>query len=316
MSMGNKISPHGVLLMAYGSPGRLEDVPAYYTDIRGGKRPDDALIDEITKRYRLVGGKTPLTDITTGQARALQKLLDSKISPGAYKVYIGMKHWQPTILETVRAMVADGIHNGTGIVLAPHYSGMSIGGYAQKLDGAVREMHTDLSINLIPDWHTQPAFIDCICIQITDALRKLPKRNSANLTVLFTAHSLPKRILSSNDPYKHQLLKTASLVASKLSLSRWSFSFQSAGHTPEPWLGPDVNTIIHRLSKQGVRQVLVCPIGFVADNLEILYDIDIEAHATAVQSGMTLQRTESRNTHPLFIEALYSLVTAQKKNGT
>jgi ferrochelatase len=304
--MQTKDKKTAVLLMAYGSPEDLSEVAPYYTHIRGGVRPDEKLIQNLEDRYRAVGGKTPLHEITRAQAAALQKLLDNTKGIGTYSVYIGMKHWHPFIKDTLEEIKKENIGEIIALALAPHYSQISIGGYKKILDGLKNEQE---NISLIEHWHTNPYLIDCITEQIREKLSEFKE----NPYVLFTAHSLPERIRTWNDPYESQLLETSNLIAKNFSDLRWGFSFQSAGMTGEPWIGPDINENLISLKNKGEENILVCPIGFVSDNLEIVYDLDIESQQIAKENGINLKRTDSRNTHPLFIQALYDEVVQTEK---
>jgi len=300
--MENKTTPTAVLLMAYGSPETTADVAPYFTHIRGGVRPEEKLITEIEERYRRVGGKTPLYEITKRQAAGLQELLDERAGHGKFKVYVGMKHWHPFIKDVLAEIKKEGIKKVIAIALAPHYSKMSIGGYENFL----AEAGDGLNIELVESWHTNPHLIAGIVAQIHAALAENMYGEKPPYLV-FTAHSLPERIREWRDPYEAQLLETSRLIASHFSDYEWDFSFQSAGHTKEPWLGPDILDTLADLKKKGKDRILVTSIGFVADNLEILFDLDIEAQETAKQLGIALARTEMRNTHPLFMEALYDI---------
>jgi ferrochelatase len=304
--MSTQNSAQTVLLMAYGSPETAADVGAYYTHIRGGARPSEHLIKALEERYALVGGKTPLGAITNEQASALQGLLDARKGAGRFKVFVGMKHWHPSIKDALDEIRKTGAEDVIAIALAPHFSRMSIGGYEK----ALAEAGGGLAIHLIRNWHTNGHLIDCIVTQIKDALAAGDPGDRPHL--VFTAHSLPERIRQWNDPYEEQLLETCRLVAASLPGLEWSFSFQSAGHTSEPWLGPDISEALADLKERGKKNILICPIGFVADNLEILVDLDSEAKQIAQQLGMQMRRADSRNTHPLFIEALYDLVSSGK----
>jgi len=294
--------------MAYGSPERALDVEKYFTGIRGGVRPSESLLEATRARYRAVGGKTPLNEITRAQAKALQTLLDQRAGVGAYRVFIGMKHWDPMIHDTIAEIVSLGITEVIAIALAPHYSRISIGGYKKKIDDAVSALHSPLRVSLIEAWHTEPHLIACISEQLTEAFAKFPEVPREAIKVFFTAHSLPEKILADGDPYRDQLLETAELVANKVGVPHWQLVFQSKGKTSDVWMGPDINDALHSLNSEGGKYALVCPIGFTADNLEIVYDIDIQAQATARASGITLLRTASRNTHPIFIDGLAALV--------
>jgi ferrochelatase len=274
--------------MAYGSPERPEDIPAYFEDIRGGRPVPPAAVEELAERYRRIGGRSPLNEWTETQRAALELELGTP-------VYVGMKHWRPTIPEAAAQALADGAQRIVGLVLAPHYSRISIGGYRERLEQALWD---GADLVFIPSWHEHEPFLDVLADRIrgTDA------------HVVFTAHSLPARILDEGDPYHDQLLETSRLVADRAGVRNWSFAFQSASPTGEPWLGPDILEELDDLAARGVRKVLVAPVGFVSDHLEILWDIDVEAREKAAALGLELDRIESLNDDGAFIRALAELV--------
>jgi ferrochelatase len=277
--------------MAYGSPERLDEVPAYYADIRGGRPIRPELLDDLVERYRRLGIEdgSPLNAITEETRASLEQEL------GDVPVFTGMKHWTPRIAHAAEDAIAGGAQTIVGLVLAPHYSAMSIAGYKQQLDTAI-DGRAELAF--IDSWHDDPGFVDVLADRVrgTDA------------HVVFTAHSLPARILDTGDPYKEQLLETSKLVAERAGISDWSFSFQSESDTGEPWLGPDILDHLEELHKQGVDNVLICPVGFVADHLEIRWDLDHEARDKAAELGMQLERIEMPNADTPFIRVLASLV--------
>jgi ferrochelatase len=277
--------------MAYGSPSRPEEIPAYFADIRGGRPATPEAVDELTERYRRIGGTSPLNEITERQRAALEREL-------GIPVYVGMKHWTPRIGEAAERALAEGAERVVGLVLAPHFSRMSVGGYHRQLEEALAG-RADLVF--IASYHAFAPFIELLAERVGDA----------DAHVVFTAHSLPERILADGDPYKKQLLETSDLVAERAGIESWSFAFQSESRTGEPWLGPDILDELDRLHGEGVRKVLVAPIGFVADHLEIYWDIDVEARQRAAELGLELERTESLNDDPAFIRVLASLVTQQ-----
>ena len=280
-----------VVLMAYGSPERLADVPAYYSDIRGGRPIPTGLMEDLVERYRRLGIEdgSPLNAITEETRAALEREL------GDVPVFTGMKHWTPHIADAADAAVASDPEMVVGLVLAPHYSSMSIAGYRQQLE---RGLGGRAELAFIESWHDEPGFVDLLAERLrgTDA------------HVVFTAHSLPARILEVGDPYKDQLLETAQLVAERAALETWSFSFQSESQTGEPWLGPDILDHLRALHGGGVHDVLVCPIGFVADHLEIRWDLDHEAAELAEELGLGFGRIEMPNAEPAFVNVLAGLV--------
>ena len=277
--------------MAYGSPSRPEDIPAYFADIRGGRPASPEAVEELAERYRRIGGGSPLNEITERQRAALEQEL-------GIPVHVGMKHWVPRIAEAAERALAGGADRVVGLVLAPHFSRMSVGGYHRQLEEALAGR---AELVFITSYHTFEPFIELLAERVGDT----------DAHVVFTAHSLPERILADGDPYKEQLVETSRLVAERAGIESWSFAFQSESPTGEPWLGPDILGELERLHGEGVRKVLVAPIGFVADHLEIYWDIDVEAREKAAELGVQLDRTESLNDDPAFIRVLASVVTQQ-----
>jgi ferrochelatase len=277
-----------VVLMAYGSPERIEDIRPYLEDIREGRPVSDEAVEELTERYRRIGGHSPLDEVTERQRAALERQLD-------LPVYVGMKHWRPRIAEAVDAAISGDADQIVGVVLAPHYSALSIAGYLERLNAA---LDGRAQLRFVESWHDHEPFIDVIADRVrgTDA------------HVVFTAHSLPARILAMGDPYRDQLLETSRLIANRAGLEHWSFAFQSASATGEPWLGPDILEELDDLHDHGVRKVLVAPVGFVSDHLEILWDIDVEARERAAELGLELDRIDSLNDDPAFVHAVAELV--------
>jgi ferrochelatase len=277
--------------MAYGSPERLEDVPAYYADIRGGRPVTQHRLDDLVDRYRRLGieESSPLNAITEATRAALEHEL------GGIPVFTGMKHWTPRIADAAEGALAAGARTVVGLVLAPHYSRLSIGGYRTQLEDAIGGR---AELAFVESWGDDPAFVELLADKVrgTDA------------HVVFTAHSLPARILDEGDPYRDQLLRTSELVAERAAVVGWSFSFQSESPTGEPWLGPDILDHLGDLHARGVRKVLVCPVGFVADHLEIHMDLDIEAAGKARELGLDFARIEMPNADPRFVRVLVRLV--------
>ncbi|MDE3191276.1 MAG: ferrochelatase [Acidobacteriota bacterium] len=281
--------PDAVVLMAYGSPERLADVPAYYADIRGGRPIAPEHLEDLVERYRRLGieESSPLNAITEATRAALER-------ETGLPVYTGMKHWTPHIADAAASALADGADRIVGLVLAPHYSALSIEGYRDQLEGAV----DGADLAFVESWHLEPGFVDLLAARV----------RGTRAHVVFTAHSLPARILDMGDPYKDQLLATAEAVARAAALADWSFSFQSESPTGEPWLGPDILDHLEALHARGVERVLVCPVGFVSDHLEIRWDIDVEAQEKAAELGMQLERIEMPNADPAFVRTLGRIV--------
>jgi ferrochelatase len=280
-----------VILMAYGSPERLADVPAYYADIRGGRPIAPENLADLVERYRRLGieDSSPLNAITEQTRAALEEEL-------GLPVYTGMKHWSPRIADAAEAALAAGAARVAGVVLAPHYSALSIKGYRDQLEQALAGR---AELSFVESWHDEPGFVDLLAERV----------RGTQSHVVFSAHSLPERILAMGDPYKDQLLVTSRLVAEAAGLDgRWSFSFQSESPTGEPWLGPDILDHLAALRGDGVTDVLICPVGFVSDHLEIRWDIDVEAQERASELGMRVDRIEMPNADPAFVQTLAGIV--------
>jgi protoporphyrin/coproporphyrin ferrochelatase len=279
--------------MAYGSPERLDDVPAYYADIRGGRPIRPEQLDDLVARYRRLGieDSNPLNLITEETRAALESEL-------GLRVFTGMKHWRPQIADAAEAALEAGAEVVVGLVLAPHYSRLSIGGYRAQLAEALAGR---ADLRFVESWHDEPAFVELLAERV----------RGTRAHVVFTAHSLPARILDEGDPYQRQLLETATAVAERAALGDWSFSYQSESPTGEPWLGPDILEHLETLHGRGVHEVLVCPIGFVADHLEIRWDLDIEASERAGELGLRFARIEMPNAEPRFVRVLARLVRRQ-----
>ncbi len=294
----------GLVVMAYGTPRRPEDVEAYYTHIRRGKAPTPELLAELTGRYDAIGGISPLAARTEAQRAAVERGLEAR-QRGRWRVVLGQKHAAPFIEDAVAALADDGVTRVVGLVLAPHYSGFSVGQYHQRAAATATEH--GLSFVGIDHWHLLPAYLDFLTDAVGEARTRLPAAHK----VLFTAHSLPERVLV-DDPYPDQLRQSADAVARRLGLNPWadwSLGWQSAGRTPEPWRGPDIAEIIAELAATGRSAgVLVCAQGFVADHLEVLYDLDIEARGVAERAGLAFARTRSLNDDPTVMDALAGLV--------
>jgi protoporphyrin/coproporphyrin ferrochelatase len=283
-----------VVLMAYGSPDRLEDVPAYYADIRGGRPIAPERLEELVERYRALGieDSNPLNEITEETRARLEREL-------SVRVFTGMRHWTPRIAEAAEQAVATGADVVVGLVLAPHYSAMSIGAYRRQLEDALAGR---AELTFVERWGAEPGFVELLARKI------VADSNYLSAHVVFTAHSLPERILAEGDPYRDELLETSRLVAETAGVAEWSFSFQSASATGEPWLGPDIAEHLDELAARGVRDVLVCPVGFVSDHLEIRWDIDTVAAQRAQELGLRLRRIEMPNADPAFVRVLAGLV--------
>jgi protoporphyrin/coproporphyrin ferrochelatase len=299
--------------MAYGTPNSLDEIEPYYTDIRGGRKPSPENLHELIERYKRVGGRTPLLDITREQAMALQSQLGDD-----FCVYVGMKHWHPYIAETVGEIVRDGHRRIVALALAPHYSRFSIDGYILRLRDAIERVNgqhdrveiTPLDVTFVESWNVHPLFLRAVAEKMEAVRQAFGLNDWEGIQVIFSAHSLPARILEGNDPYPGELEETCMGVAALVGLERraWRFAYQSAGRTSEKWLGPDILETLDQIAAEGHRRVLIAPIGFVADHLEVLYDIDVECAERARVLGLELRRTESPNASPTFISALAAIV--------
>ncbi|MFC3860907.1 ferrochelatase [Deinococcus antarcticus] len=300
--------PLGILFMAYGGPESLDDMPGYLSDIRAGRVTSSAVLDEITNNYRLIGGKSPLPEFTRAQVEATMRQLEATGRP--LKAYIGMRHWSPWIEDAVRDMLEDGVKEAVAIVLAPHYSSLSVAKYQKKIKAALEMYHGHIDFAFIDDYHTEPGYITALADRVREGIQSFPEGERDDVHVILSAHSLPVRIEKEGDPYSKQLLESARLIAAQAGLNaeQWSWSYQSAGRSPEPWLGPQLDEHLHDLAAKGIKKVVSVPVGFVSDHVEILFDIDIAAQEVARELGMTLVRPPALNTDPLFIGTLASVI--------
>lgn len=301
-------TPIGVLLMAYGGPQSLDDLPGYLADIRSGRPTPKAVVDEISHNYQQIGGRSPILDITKRQAAGIEKLLNT--DGPTYKIYLGMRHWSPWIEETVRDMIDDGIMRAIALVLAPHYSGMSIARYLKKIEDGLAMYEGAIEFETVTSYHTAPKYIQALVNRVKEGIARWPEAERDSVHVILSAHSLPSRILKMDDPYQEQLFETARLIVEGAGLrpDQWSWSYQSAGRSSEPWLGPQIQNYIPELAAKGIRNIVSVPIGFVSDHVEILFDIDIQAQAAARQHGVRLERPPALNDDPLFLETIADLV--------
>lgn len=308
------MSSKAVLLMAYGTPERLDDVEAYFTHIRGGHKPSAEAVANLVARYERVGGGTPLRRISEEVRDTLETALSSAGEP--HRVYLGMKHWHPYIADTMAQMQADGITDVTCIALAPHCSRMSVGAYCKTAEETNRALGSPFTLQFVASWYDQPRFIEMMANSVRSALLRFPEADRDSVAVVFTAHSLPERIRTWGDPYEAELAESSSQVARRALIGPWRFAWQSAGGTQEPWIGPDLLEELETLRQERVRNVLVVPIGFVCDHLEVLYDIDIEARDRARALGVHLERTALPNASPPFIRVLVDVVRNARKVAT
>ena len=306
-------NPIGILFMAYGGPDRLEDLPGYLSDIRAGRTTSKEVLKEITRNYRLIGGSSPLLDLTLETTNAVMELLNPPGKTKKFTPYLGMRHWAPWIEETVGQMIEDNITRSVSLVLAPQYSGMSIAKYQRKIQAGLNFYRGEIEFSHIQSYHDHPGLIEAFAKRVHVALERFPEADRDQVHVVFSAHSLPTRIVRENDPYPAQVRETATLVAEAAGLApeQWSGCYQSEGRSPEPWLGPQLEDYLVELAEKGIRNVVSIPVGFVSDHVEILYDIDIEAQGVAKEHQIRLERPPSLNSDPLFVKTLAKLIREQ-----
>lgn len=302
----------GVLVMSYGTPESLEQVESYYTHIRRGNPPTSEQLAELTHRYKaIVGGVFPLRENTNRQVEKLQESLNHTYPEFDFHCYQGLKHAYPFIEDGLSQIAEAGIKRAVGIVLAPHYSVMSVGGYIQRAESKATELGIEMSF--VRNYHLHPLLLQALTERVETALKKF---NGEPVRVIFSAHSLPEKILEMGDPYQDQLLASSKAVAEAAGVHEWQFAWQSAGRTSVPWLGPDITEVLYKFhQEEKIKNVLMCPIGFVSDHLEVLYDIDIECQQLCKELGIHLERTTSLNDDPLYIETLSDCVYKQLKRG-
>jgi ferrochelatase len=299
----------GVLLLAHGAPGQLEDIPEFLLHVRGGRKLSEAAVQQVIHRYALIGGGSPLLELTNRQAEALVKALGQTNSlKRAWRVYVGMRNWKPFIPDVVRRLSEDGVERVVAVCLAPQNSRTSVGLYRKSVQETARKIAPHLKVEFVESWHDHPFLIAAFREKVTLALARAQAEARKSVPVIFTAHSVPERTMADGDPYAKQVRETAALVAETMGLKDWRLAFQSQGMTEEPWIGPTVESEIDLLAEAGHRHVLIAPVGFVSDHLEILYDIDVAFRDYGKTKGVTVLRSESLNDSPLFIEVLASIV--------
>ena len=301
----------GVLVMAYGGPNNLDEVEPYLLDVRDYRPTGPEIVHTVRERYRQIGGRSPILQRTREQAAALEAALNGPGHTGnlTYQTFIGMRHWHPFIKDALAQMAETGIPRAVGLVMAPHYSRMSIGAYFKK----VEEAGSPVEVARLERWHLLPGYLDSLAERIRAALERFPADVSTGLPIIFTAHSLPQQILDWGDPYPDELQATVAAVMERLGPRPHAFAYQSAAMTPDPWLGPDAGEVIKRLAAEGCRHVLIAPIGFLCEHVEILYDVDILFKRQAEALGMQLERMEMLDTAPKMITGLAELVRATAK---
>lgn len=301
-------SNQAIVLLAHGAPERLEDIPAYLLKVRSGRPLPEAAVQEMVERYKRVGGGSPLLRQTTRQAEALARA-------AGWRVYVGMRNWTPYIADAVAEAARDGARRVIALCLAPQNSRTSVGLYCQAVEEAVSRLGNRIELEFMESWHDHPGLIAAFRERVTAALNLAEAEAGAPVPVIFTAHSVPEKTIAAGDPYDRQVRETARLVGEAVGprLCEWRLAYQSQGMTPDPWIGPTVESVIDELAIAGHRSIVIAPIGFVADHLEILYDVDVVFRAYAESKGLRMVRSASLNDSPLFIAALASLVESRVK---
>lgn len=298
----------GLLIMAYGTPYKLEDLERYYTHIRRGRRPSPELIEELRNRYEAIGGISPLSRITSEQAEKLEKQLNELQNEIEFKMYLGLKHIEPFIEDTVKQMHEDGIEEAVSIVLAPHFSSFSVKSYNDRVKEEAEKLGGP-RFTTVESWYDEPKFIDYWAEKVKQIYEQMPEDEKRDSMVIFSAHSLPEKILQSGDPYPQQLQETADFIAEQAGIKTYTVGWQSAGKTPEPWLGPDVQDLTRDLAKEHHYKAYVyVPVGFVCEHLEVLYDNDIECKRVTDEVGANYYRPEMPNAKENFIDALSTVI--------
>ncbi|HUY08815.1 MAG TPA: ferrochelatase [Candidatus Dormibacteraeota bacterium] len=296
-------------MMAYGSPRTRSEILPYYTHMRGGRPPSGEAVTELERRYDAIGGSSPLQEITRAQAEALEREL-RRMHGERWRVVVGMKHSAPFLEDAVRQLAEDGVTSAVGLVLAPHFSQMSVGEYVSRAEAAIADRPSQLQLHFVTDWHLDPGYIGWLADRVREQLAQIDDRRSESPLVIFTAHSLPARLKEMGDPYPGQLAETASAAALHAGISNWTTAWQSVARTGEPWLGPELLDVVRLAAARGTTDFVVCACGFTADHLEILYDLDVEAQAEANRLGVRVVRTPMPNARPDFVAILAELVQA------
>lgn len=305
----------GLLVMAYGTPYKEEDIERYYTHIRHGRKPSQEHIEDLTARYRAIGGISPLAKMTVAQAEALGARLNEVQNEFEYKVFVGLKHIEPFVEDAVQAMVNEGITEAISIVLAPHFSTFSVKSYNGRAKEAAEKLGGTLTITSVEAWYEEPKFIEFWKQAVNGELAKMSEVERKNCCLIVSNHSLPEKIKLAGDPYEQQLVETARLIEQASAIENVAVGWQSAGQTPEPWLGPDVQDLTKELYEQkGYKAFIYTPVGFVTEHLEVLYDNDIECKVVCDEMGAAYYRPTMPNTHPLFIDAMVDAINKKQVN--
>jgi protoporphyrin/coproporphyrin ferrochelatase len=305
------VKPVGVLVMAHGTTHSLDEIGAFYTEIRRGSPPSSEQLADLERRYLAIGGTSPLNRRTDAQVEGIRRALATR-APGRFRVAAGTKFAAPRIADAVGALGRDGVGRLIGLVLAPHFSVASVGDYARRARDAAGALGPGgggpLELEMIDHWHLAAGLVPLLARRVHDAVNALPAEVRHDVAVIFTAHSIPARLVDDGDPYSTQVHESATAISEAAGIVRWSVAWQSAGRTADAWLGPDVRDVIAALPGTGASAVVVCPVGFVSDHLEVLYDIDIEARQAARDAGLRLARTASLNDDPAFCDVLAGVV--------
>ncbi|BDH62944.1 ferrochelatase [Lysinibacillus sp. PLM2] len=300
---------HGLLVMAYGTPYKEEDIERYYTHIRHGRKPSEEHLEDLKSRYKAIGGLSPLAKMTEKQAQTLCERLNEVQDEVEYKLYIGLKHIEPFIEDAVEAMVRDGIEEAVSIVLAPHFSTFSIKTYNGRAQETINKLGSSLKLTSVEAWYDEPKFIEYWKQAVDAAFAEMSEEERENACLIVSNHSLPEKIKQSGDPYEDQLFATAKLIKDATGVKNVEVGWQSAGQTPEPWLGPDVQDLTRELfEEKGFRSFVYVPVGFVTEHLEVLYDNDYECKVVCEELGANYRRPPMPNTHPLFIDAMVDAI--------
>lgn len=303
----------GLLVMAYGTPYKEEDIERYYTHIRHGRKPSPELLEDLKQRYKAIGGTSPLAKITLEQAKQLEKRLNEVQNDIEFQMYLGLKHIEPFVEDAVRQMHENGIQEAVGIVLAPHFSTFSIQSYNERAKAEAEKWGGPV-IYTIDSWYNEPKFIDYWVEKVKEVYASMAEEERDKAVLIASAHSLPEKIIAAGDPYPQQLAETAKLIAEKAGVKHYAVGWQSAGNTPEPWLGPDVQDLTRQLHQEnGYTSFVYIPVGFVADHLEVLYDNDIECKQVTEELGANYYRPEMPNANAKFIDALATVVLKRIK---
>ncbi|TCT23685.1 ferrochelatase [Melghiribacillus thermohalophilus] len=311
--MGKKTM--GLLVMAYGTPYKEEDIERYYTHIRHGRKPTEEMLEDLRSRYEAIGGISPLARITKEQAESLEKRLNEIQDEVEFNMYLGLKHIDPFIEDAVEQMAQDGIEEAVSLVLAPHYSTFSVKSYNGRAKKEA-EKHGRPVIYSVDSWYDEPGFIEYWADQIKKVYETMTQDERKQAVLIVSAHSLPEKILQYNDPYPEQLKETADLIATRAGIENYEIAWQSEGNTPDPWLGPDVQDLTRDLFEQkGYRTFVYAPVGFVSDHLEVLYDNDYECKVVCDELGASYYRPQMPNVHPKFIDTLARVVLREAKAG-